>query len=89
MKTIKQIEDEIISVLKKTIDTLQNQLDIKDSQIDKLTEALIISQKTSAAEQALHAGTMQKQLQESEPEKEEVEVIEEKLSFWKRVFNKK
>jgi len=89
VSNVEPIEDEIISVLKKTIDTLQNQLDIKDSQIDKLTEALIISQKTSAAEQALHAGTMQKQLQESESEKEEVEVIEEKPSFWQRVFNKK
>lgn len=89
VSNVEPIEDEIISVLKKTIDTLQNQLDIKDSQIDKLTEALIISQKTSAAEQALHAGTMQKQLQASETEKEEVEVIEEKPSFWQRVFNKK
>jgi len=88
VSNVEPIEDEIISVLKKTIDTLQNQLDTKDSQIDKLTEALIISQKTSATEQALHAGTMQKQLQKFETKKDEIEVVEEKISIWKRLFGK-
>jgi len=76
---------EIISVLQKIIDTLQSQLDVKDSQIEKLTEALVLSQRTAVAEQALHAGTMQKQLQESESEKEEIEFVEEKQGFWQEI----
>ena len=35
-----------------TIDTLQGQLEVKDRQIEKLTEALVAAQKTAAAAQA-------------------------------------
>ena len=54
--------DGVISVLQATIDTLQGQLEVKDRQIEKLTEALVAAQKTAAAAQALHAGTIQQQL---------------------------
>ena len=37
---------------------LQGQLEVKDRQIAKLTEALVAAQQTAAAAQALHAGTM-------------------------------
>ncbi len=54
--------DGVISVLQATIDTLQEQLEVKDRQIEKLTEALVAAQQTAAAAQALHAGTIQQQL---------------------------
>ena len=54
--------DGVISVLQATIDTLQGQLEVKDRQIAKLTEALVAAQQTAAAAQALHAGTIQQQL---------------------------
>ena len=52
----------VVAVLQATIDTLQGQLEVKDRQIEKLTEALVAAQKTAAAAQALHAGTIQQQL---------------------------
>jgi len=71
------------------IDILERELEIKNKQIEDLSSALVSAQKAAATAQALHAGTIQKQLQESEPEKEEVEVMEENPSFWQRVFRKK
>ncbi len=53
---------DLVCVLQATIDTLQGQLEVKDRQIEKLTEALVAAQKTAAAAQALHAGTIQQQL---------------------------
>ena len=50
---------DLVCVLQATIDTLQGQLEVKDRQIEKLTEALIAAQQTAAAAQALHAGTIQ------------------------------
>lgn len=55
---------DLVSVLQSTIDTLQGQLEIKDKQIEDLSEALKSAQQTAAAAQALHAGTMQQQLLE-------------------------
>ena len=52
----------MVAVLQATIDTLQGQLEVKDRQIEKLTEALVAAQQTAAAAQALHAGTIQQQL---------------------------
>ena len=48
---------DLVCVLQATIDTLQGQLEVKDRQIAKLTEALVAAQQTAAAAQALHAGT--------------------------------
>lgn len=80
-------EDSIIAVLRATIDTLQEQLKVKDRQIEqqtqtitRLTDALTIAQQTAAAAQALHAGTMHQQLlsgeagaDQKEPEPEPVQ----------------
>lgn len=49
---------DLVCVLQATIDTLQGQLEVKDRQIAKLTEALVAAQQTAAAAQALHAGTI-------------------------------
>ena len=53
---------DLVCVLQATIDTLQGQLEVKDRQIEKLTEALVAAQQTAAAAQALHAGTIKQQL---------------------------
>jgi len=62
---LNQYDSEIVELLKKNIDILQAQLEIKDRQIeakdrqiDDLSSALVLSQQTAAAAQALHAGTM-------------------------------
>ena len=60
---------DLVCVLKATIDTLQGQLEVKDRQIERLTEALTAAQQTAAAAQALHAGTIQKQLTDESHEK--------------------
>ena len=52
---------DLVCVLQATIDTLQGQLEVKDRQIAKLTEALVAAQQTAAAAQALHAGTMKQE----------------------------
>jgi biotin operon repressor len=69
---------DLVCVLQATIDTLQGQLEVKDRQIAKLTEALVAAQQTAAAAQALHAGTMKQQLlsgesgaDQQEPEREQ------------------
>ena len=62
---------DLVCVLQATIDTLQGQLEVKDRQIAKLTEALVAAQQTAAAAQALHAGTMKQQLQQKIPSMKE------------------
>ena len=61
--------DGMIAVLQATIDTLQGQLEVKDRQIEqqaqtitRLSDALVAAQQTTAAAQALHAGTIQQRL---------------------------
>ena len=66
MQTKTQTENhevsDLVCVLQATIDTLQGQLEVKDRQIEKLTEALVAAQQTAAAAQALHAGTIRNQI---------------------------
>jgi len=81
-----ELKDENLS---KVIVLLEKELEIKNKQIEDLSTALVASQKAAATAQALHAGTMQKQLQEAEVEKEEVEIMEEKPNFWQRFFGGK
>lgn len=60
---------DLVCVLQTTVDTLQEQLTVKDEQIRELnarlaecSTALLAAQETARAAQALHAGTMQQQL---------------------------
>lgn len=80
---------DLVCVLQATIDTLQGQLEVKDRQIAKLTEALVAAQQTAAAAQALHAGTMHQQLLSGksgadQPERETEPV--QKRSWFSRFF---
>ena len=70
---------DLVCVLQRTIDTLQGQLAIKDKQIEDLSEALKSAQQPAAAAQALHAGTMQQQLLESDTTGEKKKGILHKL----------
>ena len=60
---------DLVCVLQTTVDTLQEQLSVKDQQIRELnarlaecSTALLAAQETARAAQALHAGTIQQQL---------------------------
>ena len=64
-----QRNDGILEVLQTTIDTLHEQLAVKDKQIAELnarlsecSAAMVAAQQTAQAAQALHAGTIQRQL---------------------------
>lgn len=76
---------DLVCVLQATIDTLQGQLQVKDKQIEQLTEALVAAQQTVAAAQALHAGTMQQQLLSEEAGNEASEP-EQKRGWFSRLF---
>lgn len=60
---------DLVSVLQATIDTLQDQLEVKDRQIEqqaqtitRITDALVTAQQAAIAAQAFHTGTMPRQL---------------------------
>ena len=76
---------DLVCVLQATIDTLQRQLEVKDRQIEKLTEALVAAQQTAAAAQALHAGTIQQQLITGEAGVDQQEP-EQKKSWFSKIF---
>lgn len=67
---------DLVGVLQTTVDTLQAQLAVKDEQIRELnarlaecSTALLAAQETARAAQALHAGTIQKQLSDAVEER--------------------
>ena len=90
----------IISVLQTTIDTLQEQLKVKDRQLETRDKQIDQQSKTIenlssalAAAQALHAGTIQRQLIEDGTNPaihiQEPEVtVKEKGSWFSRLFGK-
>ena len=64
---------DLVCVLQTTVDTLQEQLSVKDQQIRELnarlaecSTSLLAAQETARAAQALHAGTIQQQLSDGE-----------------------
>lgn len=77
----------LIVTLQNTVDTLQQQLTVKDNQIDELTVMLKASQEQQAtlvsaltAAQALHAGTIQERLTERSGGSEEGAMAAENVS---------
>ena len=80
---------DLVCVLQATIDTLQGQLEVKDRQIEKLTEALVAAQQTAAAAQALHAGTIQQQLLTGEDGADQQgQEPEQKRGWFSKLFGK-
>ena len=68
-ETFETSETVLISMLQKELDRKNEQLAVKDKQIEELnarlaevSSALVAAQQTAAAAQALHAGTMRQQL---------------------------
>ena len=96
--------NKLIETLEKTLDSLKEQLNVKDKQINELTSILKSSQiqienLTNALKtaQALHAGTIKERLtSESESEqaditedKTEKEIEEKQKGFFSRLFKKR
>ena len=87
--------DKLIIVLQTTIDTLQGQLAVKDKQIEELnarlaeaSAALVAAQQTAQAAQALHAGTIQKQLIDGVESSDDQTDLENKKNWFQRIFSK-
>ena len=88
---------DLVCVLQTTVDTLQEQLSVKDQQIRELnarlaecSTALLAAQETARAAQALHAGTIQQQLSDGE-DHAAASVQEKKEPHWywfRRLFKK-
>ena len=77
----------LVGVLQTTVDTLQAQLAVKDEQIRELnarlaecSTALLAAQETARAAQALHAGTIQKQLSDAGEDRATASVPDEQAA---------
>lgn len=78
------------AVTNTVISMLQQELKIKNRQIEDLTSALIETSKALHAAQALHAGTMKKQLSETENNKDDSpEEPKEPQGLFSRLFRQK
>lgn len=86
----KALQDQI-DTLQKHNDLLTQQLEVKDKQINTLTESLQATTAALTSAQALHAGTIQGQLTMQSERSESIQepAKEEKPSFFKRIFNRK
>ena len=87
----------VITILEATIKTLQEQLSVKDKQIENLTTTLQDSQETQRnlaealnSAQALHAGTIRQQLTTTSQEDTQdiINKPEQKQSFLSKIFKK-
>ncbi|MBQ5563866.1 MAG: hypothetical protein IIT39_10825, partial [Clostridia bacterium] len=79
-----------IQMLQEQIKLLQQQLIAKDNQIGQITAAMESMATALTAEQALHAGTIQKQLADHSVKEEiETEQPKQKQSFFSRIFGKR
>ena len=90
-----QRNDGILEVLQTTIDTLHEQLAVKDKQIAELnarlsecSAALVAAQQTAQAAQALHAGTIQQQLtgEAADQPQAAAEPTENRKGWFRRIF---
>lgn len=90
-----QRNDGILEVLQTTIDTLHEQLAVKDKQITELnarlsecSAALVAAQQTAQAAQALHAGTIQQQLtgEATDQPQAAAEPTENRKRWFHRIF---
>lgn len=91
-------DGELIALLKQQAAALMEQLAVKDEQIasqarqiETLVESLKLAQQTAAAAQALHAGTIQKELNaaQTEPEPPQEQPTEQgKTTWFSRLLNR-
>ena len=94
--TCETSETALISMLQKELDRKNEQLSVKDKQIEELnarlaeiSSALVVAQQTAQAAQALHAGTIRQQLTDGDADpdvhSQEPEEGEEKKGWWSRL----
>lgn len=84
------VKDNQIQMLQEQIKLLQQQLIAKDNQIGHITAAMENLTTALSAEQALHAGTIQKQLADhSVKEEPETEQPKQKQGLFSRLFGRK
>jgi DNA-directed RNA polymerase specialized sigma subunit len=72
------VSDAVLKHYEAVFEALKNELEAKNRQITELTTALITAQQTVTTAQALHAGTMQKNLTDKE--------IDPPQGFFARIF---
>lgn len=85
----KALQDQI-DTLQKHNDLLTQQLEVKDKQINTLTESLQATTAALTSAQALHAGTIQGQLTMQSERSDDVPQAEEtKRGILKRIFKRK
>ena len=92
--TCETSETALISMLQKELDRKNEQLSVKDKQIEELnarlaevTSALVVAQQTAQAAQALHAGTIRQQLTDGEDDpNQQGQTVEQKKSWFSKVF---
>ncbi|MCD7811004.1 MAG: hypothetical protein LUG91_04005 [Ruminococcus sp.] len=103
-ETCESNETALIAMLQRELEVKNQQLTIKDKQIEELnarlaeiSNALVLSQQTAQAEQLLHAGTMQKlssveteqnQQQTDTDVESQTEMSSKHKSLWKRLFGR-
>jgi predicted DNA-binding protein YlxM (UPF0122 family) len=75
------VYDTVLKQYEAVFDTLKKELEAKNEQIRELTAALITAQQTATTAQALHAGTMQKNLTDKEAEPSQ--------GFFARIFGRR
>ena len=97
--TCETSETALISMLQKELDRKNEQLSVKDKQIEELnarlaeiSSALVVAQQTAQAAQALHAGTIRQQLTDGDADpdvhSQESEEGEEKKGWLSRLFGR-
>ena len=98
-RNLRNLETALISMLQKELDRKNEQLSVKDKQIEELnarlaeiSSALVVAQQTAQAAQALHAGTIWQQLTDGDADpdvhSQEPEEGEEKKGWLSRLFGR-
>ena len=86
-------EDVLISMLQRELDRKNEQLEVKDKQIEELnarladvSSALVAAQQTAQVAQALYAGTLQQRLTSGGEMREVVDDKPQKRGWFSRLF---
>ena len=92
-ETCETSETALISMLQKELDRKNEQLEVKDKQIEELnarladvSSALVAAQQTAQVAQALHAGTLQQRLTSGGEMREVVDDKPQKRGWFSRLF---
>lgn len=94
-ETCETSETVLIAMLQSELDHKNEQLQVKDQQIAELnarlaemSSALVLAQQTAQAAQALHAGTIQQQLNDGDAGDAAPDMKAQQPHWWQRIFGK-